>query len=218
MKSYKKMIIGLLMTVTVMAGIFVAPVNTKAAGNGETVDIKNEIVYQQTDYADYDEAWGNQEKIPTKEGYLFGGWYKDAEGNTAVKSKEQVAEDAEVYAKFVPAQVLSVKAQNFYGTANTAETNGKTHTRLVSTVDALAYKNVGFEIVDEETGRVITSSPTDTVFSKLSVRKDEETTQEYTPQEIFGTITNAKAPKFIVMTLKNIPEVNNYFAKRYGLK
>lgn len=74
-------------------------------------------------------------------GYLFAGWFKDDKGNTAYKADENVAGVA--YAKFVPAQVLSVKTQ----VDDQDKTVGSsTNIRIVSSVDSLDYSKIGFKI------------------------------------------------------------------------
>lgn len=202
MKRNKKVVAWVLVAITVITGTMLMPTQTKAAGN--TIEVQTQITYVETDYATYDEAWGNQEKVPTKEGYLFGGWYKDAEGATVIRSKDQVAADSKVYAKFVPANLLSVKAQNNSATART-DGDDKATTRMVSSIDSRWYSNVGFEIVDMEANRTIATSPIDTVYEKLQV-VEGSTTTDYTPKQIFGTVSNAKEQNFIVLSVNNIPE------------
>ena len=113
MKKNKRVIALVLAAVTAFAGTMVMPKEVKAAGS--SIEVKTKIEYEKTDYATYADAWGNQEKIPTKDGYLFGGWYEDAKGATPITEKSQVS-DKDVYAKFVPAQLMSVKAQNHANT------------------------------------------------------------------------------------------------------
>lgn len=187
------------------ASVFVTIPEVEAVETGSAVEVKTSIEYvdMTTTYESY---FGKQDNIPTREGYLFGGWYKDQEGVTVIKEASQVAEGDTVYAKFVPAYVLSVKAQIFSTTERTAEGNGKTNVRLVTSLDCKNYKNAGFEIIDMsgETDREISSEPMDTVYSALRVTKNE-TTKDYTPQQIFGKL-NESEQRLAVLTLNNIPE------------
>ena len=200
MKKNEKIVAWILSAITMISGVMLLPEQAKAVGN--TIAVQSEIQYEETSYKTYSESWG--QKAPTKDGYLFGGWYQDSNGITAIRSKNQVAENTIVYAKFVPANLLSVKAQNFSTTKRT-DGDDKTTTRMVSSIDSRAYLNVGFEIIDMEANRTITNEPINTVYEKLQV-KEGSTTKDYTPQEIFGTVANAKEQNFIVKSLRNIPE------------
>ena len=102
-----------------------------------------------------------QRIAPVKEGYVFGGWFATANESTPLTEealKEAVPEKA--YAKFVPAEVLSVKAQNQSGVteqtiAAMREKNSKGETiaddqkfyvRVMSSLDSKNYTKVGFDI------------------------------------------------------------------------
>ena len=201
MKKNKRVIALVLAAVTAFAGTMVMPNESKAAGS--SIEVKTKIEYEKTDYATYADAWGNQEKIPTKDGYLFGGWYEDAKGATPITEKSQVS-DKDVYAKFVPAQLMSVKAQNHANTAYT-DADDKTSIRMVSSVDCRSYEAVGFEVIDIERDKLITDAPIDKVYEKLQV-KENGGTKDYVASDIFGTVENAKEQNFIVLRIKNIPE------------
>lgn len=204
MRKGKQIIAGLLAAMMVSSSLFISVTEVKAAVAGSAIEVKTVIEYVDTDYATFQDCFGKQEKVPTMEGYLFGGWYEEKDGTTAIKTADQVPEDTVVYAKFVPAYLLSVKAQNHSSTKRTDETD-YTNVRLVSGLDCKNYKNAGFEIIDIEANRTINADPIKTVYSKLAVYKDG-TEKTYTPQQIFGTVTNAVAQKFIVLTLNSIPE------------
>lgn len=82
-------------------------------------------------------------------GYLFGGWYNETKNGevttyTAIKNDTAKESASAIYAKFVPAYVLSVKCQNFAGTG--AETTA-TSMRIVSSVESLNYKKIGFDLI-----------------------------------------------------------------------
>ena len=131
----------------IVVGVAVVP-NTASADN--TSNIPTTVVYDnEYKIADY---WGNK-VAPTKDGYIFGGWY-EKESNDKYRA---ITEDAltadgveaydDAYAKFVPAYVLSVRMQL---AKNTETANGeginKTYLRVLSGVDSLNYKEVGFKV------------------------------------------------------------------------
>lgn len=134
----KKLTAGVLAVGMVVAGILVTPKQAEAAV------VEDKIVYDSTNYkiADY---WSTK-KAPVKEGYVFGGWYKSEDENdymTATEAQDAVTNGTTAYAKFVPAQVLSVKAQNMAGTTATTE---ETYVRVISSLDSKNYDKVGFDI------------------------------------------------------------------------
>lgn len=78
---------------------------------------------------------------------IFAGWYTDAACTTPLAT--DVTTGA-AYAKFVPADVLTVQGQITDGTTSA---NATTDLRLVSTVDCLDYQYAGFRLVyNEATG------------------------------------------------------------------
>lgn len=77
---------------------------------------------------------------PTRSGYVFAGWYTDAEYTTPVEAD---ATSGQAYAKFVQSEVLTVKCQLPIDANRTAPT---TSLRLVTSVDTLNYQYVGFEL------------------------------------------------------------------------
>lgn len=83
---------------------------------------------------------GDEYTYPTKRGYVFAGWYKDAEFKTALGEN---VKNGYAYAKFVDADVLTTKCQIL---ADTQETDDTTDLKMVTTVDSLKYSSVGFRI------------------------------------------------------------------------
>ena len=76
---------------------------------------------------------------PGYESYIFAGYYAEATCETPIKEST----NATVYKKFVPSDIMTVKAQVTTGTATDSST---TDMRLVTTVDSLDYKEVGFDV------------------------------------------------------------------------
>ncbi len=125
----------------------------------------------------------NSNTAPTKEGYVFGGWFADDEGRTQVMT-DTVSAGTTLYAKFVPAYVLSAKAQNHQNVNTTG------NIRLVSSVDNDAhYKKVGFDVYfgnKDETGYKL-SAEAQTVYTRILVNKGDATQTEYLPSDVFGS-------------------------------
>ncbi len=122
----------------------------------------DEVCYEErTDIADF---WSKEsKKAPLKEGFVFGGWFKESaadvpeaeqEGRDYYEPFTEAELEAELpqkaFAKFVPAKVLSVKAQN--EDSLTAETKNNisrekpTYVRVMSSLDSKNYQKVGFDI------------------------------------------------------------------------
>lgn len=175
MKICKKITAGLLAVSVAVSGMIVVPRTVCAEES-----IEDKVIYDSS-YT-MSEYWSTGEKrVPIKEGYVFGGWYED-EGNTPLK--EAPADSSiKTYAKFVPAYVLSVKAQIESGVV---ENDGKpTSIRIVSSVDGNAYKNVGIEI--RLNNIIEMQAPEATkVYDGIMVEGETEPRQA---EDIFGTVS-----------------------------
>ncbi len=73
---------------------------------------------------------------PTKSGYVFAGWYQDANYEEAVSSSTV---SGTAYPKFVDDEVLTIKAQV---TAETTATSESTNLRVITGVDTLNYSKI----------------------------------------------------------------------------
>ena len=133
--SKKKLVAMMMATVMIVAGIVLIPKQTDAAVAADTITYK-----KYDDITTYTTA--TPKKAPIKEGYVFGGWYT-AEEEDAFIAEEDIASVTSAYAKFVPAQVLSVKAQNM---AETEADTEKTYVRVMASLDSTNYQKVGFDI------------------------------------------------------------------------
>lgn len=134
----KKFTAGFLATAMVVTGIMIVPKNAEAAV------VEDKVVYDGDNYKISDYWKEGSKTAPVKEGYVFGGWYADDEGKAHL-TEETAADATEAYAKFVPASVLSVKAQNMAGTG-TDESINKTYVRVITSLDSKDYQKVGFDI------------------------------------------------------------------------
>lgn len=133
--------------------IFLDEQSTKYSSDVKNADTIN------TDYANVKsipigyavDKYKENSTYPTlcEQDYVFAGWYADKE------CTEMVGADVTTgnyYAKFLPKEVLSVKAQlKLADGITTSSTSGTTEMRLVTTVDdCLDYRNVGFVINGKE--------------------------------------------------------------------
>lgn len=92
--------------------------------------------------------------IPVYSGYLFAGWMKENDnGALKVISSKNNAK----YAKFVPEELLTIKAQttqsavpNIEGAEDGNKYAGKYVFRFVSSVESLNYYSVGYEVVAKD--------------------------------------------------------------------
>lgn len=104
------------------------------------------VSYTAEEFATYRSADGYT--APTYKNYLFSGWFTDSActKETAV-SANTTSVNGTVYAKFVPRYVLDVKAQV---SSHLLDNNLKDDTsggiRFLTTIDSLAYSQVGFKV------------------------------------------------------------------------
>ncbi|MEE1315126.1 MAG: hypothetical protein UHS49_05110 [Faecalimonas sp.] len=141
----------------------------------------------------------NCDEVPTypstsEYGYLFGGWYTSSETNKYTPVTDTSSVEGQVYAKFVPAYIMSVKFQNQKGVN---ESSTETAVRLVTGVDSLNYMKVGFEIsvvtlgddgcLQSVSTEVIDSSSM--AYEKFNVYEDENDTTGTlkSADDVFGT-------------------------------
>lgn len=138
-----------------VAGIGSAPIVGEAAPYGEagSATYEDEILYKEGT-AVFQNSWNAEGTgaAPTEEGYVFGGWCTaNGDGTYTMLTKETAAtaitNSTEVYAKYVPAYVLSVRGQ--VDTQTYTSGAGRTESgsiRLVSATDSKEYQKVGFDV------------------------------------------------------------------------
>ena len=128
-----------------------------------------------------------QGTYPEKSGQIFAGWYTDEACTKAYEKNSGVA-----YAKFVDENVLRCAFQITGGTTTQSQ---KTDMRIVTTVDSLDYREVGFNIT------VGTSSPiqmsTTTVYKRIFANG---ALLSYQP-----SMFSDDSAYFLTVTLANIP-------------
>ncbi len=209
--EHVKRFVSVVMAVVIVMGL---QIETEASGVNNTPDITSGIQYveygENFDYTSY----LNKDKAPSYTGvdsngvgYFFGGWY-DKVGNTYTPIKDMAglaAKKGTVVAKFVPAQTMSVKCQNWAGTT---ESSDGVIVRIISAVDSTNYSGYGFTISKIVEGKetvlgTYTSKDSNEVYSKFKYYESEtDTTPDvYEPKDLFG---NA-AKHFISCTVGRIP-------------
>ena len=126
---------------------------------------------------------------PAENGYVFAGWFTDEACTRPI-----TVETANVYARYVTEDVLSVKAQLLDGTATSSEI---TDYRFVTTVDSLVYQQVGFDItINGKTKNL----PGTSVYKTIKARKDGQTVA------LDPTVFSAASQYFHAFNITNIPK------------
>lgn len=210
-RTMKQMCAGLFAAVVFAAGVGAECVQVKAAdkpvyGTGEagTFEYEDKIQYVNMTTA-FKTTWNDDRTkaaVPSEDGYVFGGWCtKDGDTDSyTMLDQESAAAAAKdnsttVYAKFVPAYVMNVKAQvdSETGTKGGArETKGSI--RLVSTVDSKDYQKVGFQVIlktDKGTAEVKQDGqPLETtkVYNKLLVSGETDVAKAKEAKDCFGSV------------------------------
>ena len=201
----------------VVTGIFVANFEQKTVyAEDENVLYLDEGGSFIAEYVDDISRFRGEDKIApeaTTEGYetwLFAGWYKEQECAQKNALYEKTSTGG-AWAKFVPSDVLSVKCQvkNDVQDANVKKTN----MRLVSSVDSLAYENVGFQVVFDDGSMV--QSETESVYERIVTSEKSNVEYEYNPK-----IIDAESEYFYTITLLNIAKASygeTYLVKPYWI-
>ena len=198
---FKKIMASSLVTVMVFAGVLVSP--TDAAAAETTYGYEDEIIYTNTIENAVDLY--NKNEAPTNAGYVFGGWFSDEKGVNQVVD-DIVLDGTTLYAKFVPADVLSVKAQNHQEIVKGAN---KGNLRIVSGVDnAEHYSKVGFDVYLANKTALHGELKGETVYTKITVNTTDDGGNakklEYEPEKVFGE----QAHFFNIAEIQNVNEKN----------
>lgn len=197
MKEKKRLIVVLLAFILAFTGICIvrgAGIRVMAATLAEDESYVA-IPYNDVDVIDGDIP------TPSEDAYsdwLFAGWFKDATCtiNTAVRDKNTV--DSTCFAKFVPKDVLSIKAQ-----VGTEQVDDFYIIRFVSSVESLNYSKVGFEVTYEGAEKTLTSI-SNTVYERI------DSTSKGVEYEFNPKVVDTKSEYFITAKLKTKSEDTNY--------
>ena len=204
-RNVKRIAAGLLAGALVLTGICFGPTNHPKAYASEVAGASENAVH--TEQLEIGKYIQGTERIAPKpeaagyEGWVFAGWYTDPGCSQETALTKETAETAALaggtkYAKFVPAELLSVKCQTL---ADTEEGSRNSQLRLVSTVDNLQYSKVGFEILME--GKQPINYSTDKVYKKITVTDTSASNVvfDYAPKDF-----HAMAEWFTTVTVVNI--------------
>ena len=223
---WKKGCAGLLAAVVLAAGIGGNEMSLRAAepttvyGTNGTYTYKDDYVYDESTRT-FQTTWTEEGtgQAPVKDGYVFGGWCIKNDGGetytmlTKETAKTALANSTPVYAKFVPAYVLSVRAQVDGTTYNTqGDRTNAGSIRLVSSTDSKGYQKVGFTVLVNNKNQVFEKNPetgeknlpleTTNVYNKLQT---VSATEPYEANQVFGT----KSKYFSVWRLDKISVGND---------
>lgn len=142
-----------------------------------------------------------KDQIPTctdaGEEWLFAGWFEDENCEVAYESFPTGATQA--YAKFVPEKVLSVKLQLTEGTDGDSD---KTNMRLVSSVDSLDYRKVGFKVYFNGAEKPV-DIYTSKVYERIVASVESGVDYNYSPK-----VVDTDSEYFVTATLLNIKDSN----------
>ena len=178
-------------------------------GDAGNVLLRNVNPFQKNPYyyEDISQYRGEEKSYPTKIGYVFSGWYADADYTEPL---EPTVTSGSAYAKFVDEDVLSVKPQikltvdsNNDGTVDSL--GSITDLRFVTTVDGLDYRRISFYIKKDGSSKVLDVATVDTeprlVYEKLYAVGDNNRTIEYEP-----TAFSWQSEYFKAFSLKDIKD------------
>ena len=192
----KKLLTGFLVVALAISGIVAVPKNVEAA-NATSVYYDDEREYNISNY------WSEDiKKVPMKDGYVFGGWFVYDGQKYVALEEEDLTNDTlssiEAVAKFVPADVLSVKTQ-----LATEETDGveKAFLRLLSTTDSRDYKEVGFEY--QLGSKAIVKKDMYTIYT--AIKPSKTSSQILYPDSSF---VDGASEYFIALDVNNISNKN----------
>ena len=190
----KKIIATFLLVAMVVSGLTVKPTMVEASEE----DYKDEIVFEDRT-SEFSTMWkedGNGDS-PIKEGYIFGGWYiENTDGQkqpldvNGAKDKKDDNLLEGIYAKFVPAYVLSVKVQH-QSEIKEGHTDPAS-VRVISSIDSTNYAKVGFDVLVNNKNKLYHCADDDNQFD------DElETTKVYEGLIVGTDINNPRYPQTI---------------------
>lgn len=198
-KKVAKSILSWLLVFSMVIPSLSYVINTQAADGDATITV-NTLSKEIDTYSvtDAKALIGDQAPTCEYEGYLFSGWYADAEcENTPIVSDAVASQYETVYALFVPEEVLGVRAQLISHLEDTDATNDPTGTiRFVTSVDSEWYKEVGFNVSYDLNGDGIiqdgekATRTSNKAYSKLLyIGGTDGQTMEYYPDQEFSSVS-----------------------------
>lgn len=199
MKFQNKLLHVLLVLALIVSCLTVIPVAVEAAEIEGTVTTDKGIKYVPYDMSEY---WlSSQKTAPEMTDYVFGGWYtKSGDEFTAIKEASVTvnqetgkANMSGTYAKFVRAEVLSVKSQIDVNTEEQGlNRTDKASIRLISGLDSKDYQKVGFKVLLANQKPVYKDNddeaqlPLETTKVYTGLKKSSSDTNVIEPSALFG--------------------------------
>lgn len=219
----KKMAKKLLATILILTMIapYMPSLSQEAKAAGQTESKETVVESDGVKYVWYDDISQYRTKdsqaqyyteSPKDSGYVFGGWFHKADDTSTIGTET----DGGAWAKFVPDEVFTVKAQISIAEPTTGvdfvdllSNVSKVNLRLVTGVDSLKYQKVVFRIT--HLGKTL-EYPFQTVLEKIDV-KDGETADFETvePDDVFGTA----AVRFATIRITGISSANERYLKEW---
>lgn len=187
-KITKRVLAGMIAGIVMTSGVTVNPMKTEAAEEPAVKYVQCSIT-------------NGKAEIPVEKDYVFGGWYETEGKENPLKDSVETVSGNTIYAKMVPAQVLSVKMQ--INSSAKPNDNEKTTMRVISSVDDTNYREVGFEVY---LGNNTTEFPTDkisTVYKKLTYKEGSQN-EEITATALFG-----EAAGYLSSILLKVPDAQD---------
>ena len=195
--KFMKRVVSITLAITMgVAGSFMVRTDVKAA-TGEADEVYNVGGVRYVEYDTYTVGEAPlYSGVNDDYGYLFGGWYTREEVADGKYEYNYVLKDDEVsgnlYAKFVPAYVLSIKCQNILG-----GTEKGADMRIVSSIDSRNYKGVGFDLIqitknadgtfaEQVTLGTNNGQKTYDTYNNFKVYSDADKSKSYNAETIFG--------------------------------
>ncbi len=194
----KKMAKKLLATILILTMIapYIPSISQEVKAAGQTGSKETVVESDGVKYVWYDDISpyrikDSQEQYyiesPEDSGYVFGGWFQNANDTASIKNKT----DGGAWAKFVPDEVFTVKAQisiaqptTGVGFEDILSDVTKVNLRLVTGVDSLKYNKVVFRIT--HLGKTL-EYPFQDVLKAIDVKDDETKDFETVePKDVFG--------------------------------
>lgn len=204
----KTMLASLLIIGMLVAGVVVEPKQVQAA------PVEDKVIYIHYKADEIEKNYWNSDKkiAPVKAGYVFGGWFQEVqeveqktkqteifkEGETEKYYEPLSTVDGDAFAKFVPAKVLSVKAQNSAGIDETSIKNiskdNPMYIRVITSLDSTNYNKIGFDIYLANKKQVYDDAglktPTESSVIYTGVLEGEGNSKTVrTAQELFGGVS-----------------------------
>ena len=191
----KKIVVGLCAVAMVASAMTFVPMEvSQVKASNDTTYWQYETYTDRSNFISSDGRIAPKPKENEYKDYIFAGWFSDSACTIPDTTSDTTGT---FYAKFVPAEVLSVGFQisnNVTGNVNTEKSN----IRFVSTVDSLEYSKVGFRIFANNRWRDFNSSKVKTKV--VSTDENLNVADTYTPN-----VYHSASQYFVTYRINNIP-------------